>query len=115
MHMHIWIIIFRVVSFLSPLSVEDLSDNTAINIVQHGDKLFAMTDMSVMNEVDPQTLLVKNKVSISIKLLVLKVSSFTTDLYLLHEEVMVYPCSQALIYTTERRGRFISIPQASTA
>lgn len=113
--MHIWIIIFRVVSFLSPLSVEDLSDNTAINIVQHGDKVFAMTDMSVMNEVDPQTLLVKNKVSISIKLLVLKVSSFTTDLYMLLEEVMVYPCSQALIYATDRRGRFISIPQVSTA
>ncbi|PVD23313.1 hypothetical protein C0Q70_16581 [Pomacea canaliculata] len=54
----------KVVSFLSPLSVEDLSDNTAINIVQHGDKLFAMTDMSVMNEVDPQTLLVKNKVEL---------------------------------------------------
>lgn len=54
----------RVMSYLLPLDPELRTDNTAINIVEHGDKLYALTETTVMNEVDPETLLKKSQVDL---------------------------------------------------
>ena len=54
----------RMMSYLLPVNVGDVTDNTAINIVEHGDKLYALTDTTTINEIDPDTLLTKSKVFI---------------------------------------------------
>ncbi|KAK7100696.1 beta,beta-carotene 15,15'-dioxygenase-like [Littorina saxatilis] len=54
----------KMTSYLLPLSADNMTDNTAVNIVEYGDKLYAMTETTLINEVDPQTLLRKTKVDL---------------------------------------------------
>ncbi|KAK7493748.1 hypothetical protein BaRGS_00015077 [Batillaria attramentaria] len=51
----------KMMSYLLPLDPDIKSDNTAINIVEHGDKLYAMTETTYINEVDRETLLKKSQ------------------------------------------------------
>ncbi|KAK7485274.1 hypothetical protein BaRGS_00023525 [Batillaria attramentaria] len=51
----------KMMSYLLPLDADQMSDNTAVNIVEHGDKLYAMTETTRINEVDRETLLKKSQ------------------------------------------------------
>lgn len=42
-------------SFFKPRQ-SDLTDNTSVNIVEFGDRLYAMTETPLMLQVDPETL-----------------------------------------------------------
>ncbi|XP_076440805.1 beta,beta-carotene 15,15'-dioxygenase-like [Babylonia areolata] len=46
----------KIMSYLLPINPNDMTDNTAVNVIKHGDKLYAVTDTTVLNEVDPETL-----------------------------------------------------------
>lgn len=54
----------KLVSYIVPSNPWELYDNTATNIVKHGNKLYAMSETPIVNEVDPETLLKKSQVNL---------------------------------------------------
>lgn len=44
-------------------SASDVDDKTGVNIIRHGDKLIALTESCVLQEIDPDTLSRKSNVS----------------------------------------------------